>query len=244
VIYRVDPKIFEAFPHFYRGVVFATGVDNSSLSQPVLAALLSKRIKDVEADDSISLDHPRIRAWYDVYRSFQSKSSRKLQPSIASLVRRIKNGGGSTIRFISPLVCLSNIISLSHLVPSGLIDADRSTGDLMLGYAQGSENFVPIGARDPSPPEPDEIIYYDRGSRNVMCRAWNSRAGQATLVLPSTRRIVLDIDGLLTVIPKDEVDAATDQAASLMREYCAGRTEIAFLSRANPTFHARFTERE
>src|SRR5882724_1179137 len=124
MIYRIDPKIFEQFPYFYRGVIIASNVDNTSPNHSPLAELLRDRIREVEADASISIDHPKIRAWSEIYKTFPLRDAAKIRPSIASLVRRIKTGKGNEIPFISPLVCISNFISLKHLVPSGLIDAN------------------------------------------------------------------------------------------------------------------------
>ena len=231
MIYRIDPEILEAFPHFYRGVVVADGIDNSTPSGG-LELLFRRRIEEVREDETISIDHPRIRAWYDIYRSFPLKDARKIHPSIAVLVRRIK--GGKELPFISPLVCISNLISLAYLVPSGLVDPTRVEGDLVLGYAQGTESFTPIGGDEAAPPARGEIIYFDSGSKSVMCRAWNSRGGKATSIQPTTRAAIIDVDGLLTVIPKGELEAALLQAASLLRQYCGASTSIHYLSRKDP----------
>lgn len=68
-------------------------------------------------------------------------------------------------------MCVSNLISLTYLTPGGLVDASKVTGDLVLGYALGSESFVPIRGGESYSPWPGEIIYCDSGSGNVMCRA-------------------------------------------------------------------------
>jgi DNA/RNA-binding domain of Phe-tRNA-synthetase-like protein len=234
MIYRVAPSLLEKFPHFYRGVVVASNIDNTETVHTSLEDLLRQRIQEIEIDGSISIEHPRIKAWHDIYKTFPLKDASKIRPSIAALVRRIRNGKGNEIPFISPLVCISNLISLEYLVPSGLIDAERVKGDLVLGYAQGIERFEPPGSDSIISPEPGEIIYYDSGSKAVMCRAWNSRGGKATYILPTTNIAVIDVDGLLTVIPQEEVEAATSKAASLVREHCGAITSIHFLSRANP----------
>jgi DNA/RNA-binding domain of Phe-tRNA-synthetase-like protein len=238
MIYRIDPDILEAFPDFNRGVVVADGIDNSAPSAE-LELLFKRRIEEVRDDETISIDHPRISAWYDIYRTFPLKDARKIQPSIAVLVRRIK--GGKELPFISPLVCISNLISLTYLVPSGLVDPTTVEGDLVLGYAQGTEHFTPIGGDEVSAPARGEIIYFDSGSKNVMCRAWNSRGGKATSILPTTRAAVIDVDGLLTVIPKEELETATLRAASLLRQHCGARTSIYYLSRKDGRLEFSFS---
>jgi len=236
MIYRVDPKIFEQYPNFFRGVVVASTVDNTASNHSELDQLLRQRIREIELDESISVHHERIEAWSDIYASFPLKDKRKIQPSVGALVQRIKKGKGADIPFISPLVCISNLISLTHIVPSGLIDAESVQGDLVLGYARGDEVFSPIGSNEILSPEPGEIIYYDSGSKNVMCRAWNSRGGKATFILPTTKIAVIDVDGLLTVISRDEIETATNKIAMLVNKYCSGQMRLCFLNQANQAF--------
>jgi DNA/RNA-binding domain of Phe-tRNA-synthetase-like protein len=233
MIYRVDPRIFQQYPDFYRGVAVACNVDNTASANVELEHLLSQRIQAIESDPAVSVEHLRIRGWSEVYRTFAFKEAGKLHPSIWHLVHRIRKKKG--INFISPLVCISNFISLTYLTPSGLVDASKVVGDLVLGYALGSERFVPIGGGHSSCPCPGEIIYCDSGSGNVMCRAWNNRGGMETAVLPTTQKAIIDVDGLLTVIPREQVEVATCQVAELAQRFCGASTSVYFLSAANPT---------
>src|SRR5438067_1255584 len=123
MMYRVAPRIFHEYPSFCRAVVVAADIDNTSPSNAELESALRERVHEIEIDPSIGIDHPRINAWREIYLQFRQKESQKIQPSIGALVRRIKKGKGAGIPFISPLVCISNLISLRHLVPSGLIDS-------------------------------------------------------------------------------------------------------------------------
>jgi DNA/RNA-binding domain of Phe-tRNA-synthetase-like protein len=234
MIYRVEESLFQQFPDFCRAVVVASKVDNRTPSCEPLYQLLLDRALEIEHDESITPDHPRIRAWTEAYRKLMPKD--KHRPSIDALVRRIRKGRAREIPFISPLVCISNLISLRYLTPSGLIDAGRIQGDLVLGYADGTEAFEAIGNDHPTTPDPGEVIYYDSGSKVVMCRAWNSRGGKATFILPSTSTAVLDVDSLAAVLPREELEAAAKAAADLVGRYCGGATTVYFLSKENPSF--------
>jgi tryptophanyl-tRNA synthetase len=233
MLYRVDSRLFDQHPQFFRGVVVATGVDNTAAQNTSLERRLRDRVKEIELDESVTLDIQRIQAWRDIYATFPLKDARRIQPSIAALVRRIK-GGGKAIPFISPLVCISNLVSLLHLVPSGLIDAARTSGDLVLGYADGSEAFQAIGSDELVSPVLGEIIYFDSETHQVMCRAWNSRGGKATLIQPNTTSAIIDIDGLLDVIPQSEIERATNEVASLVEEHCGAKVSVHYLSKDNP----------
>ncbi len=232
--YSVDPDIFAAYPSFCRGVAFVSDVDNSATRNIVLQDLLAQKIGAIRNDNAISLDHPRIRAWADVYRSFNLPDAKKIQPSVANLVRRIKKDMVS-LPFISPLVCISNLASLTSLVPSGLVDRDKIQGDLRLGYAEGNERFQPFGDDRVVSPTKGEIIYYDTASRMVLCRAWNSKGGKATRIDPETRSAVIDIDGLTDVIGTTEISSATTEIARFVTEQCGGKARTFLLHKDNPS---------
>jgi DNA/RNA-binding domain of Phe-tRNA-synthetase-like protein len=231
MIYQIETEIFSSYPFFCRGVVVVSKADNSKTSAPELEALFNSRIETVKNNEEISTEHPRINAWSEIYSHFLIKDARRIRPSVASLVKRIKQG--SNIPFISPLVCISNFISLKHLVPSGLIDLNKVEGNLLLGFADGSEKFQPIGDDKTINPVKDEIIYFDTGNKNVMCRAWNSRGGKSTFILPSTKNAVIDVDGLTNVISESEIIEATKAAAELVSKFCDAEVKTYLLNKDN-----------
>jgi DNA/RNA-binding domain of Phe-tRNA-synthetase-like protein len=236
VIYRVEPKVFELVPDFCRGVVVAHDVANTAPANDALERLLRERIEAIERDTEIGHDHPKIKRWGEVYKTFPiTKDKGRIEPSVAALVRRIKSGKGAAIPFISPLVCISNLTSLTYLVPSGLIDAGKVEGDLVLGAASGEERFEPISGDGVQSPQPGEIIYYDTGTGAVLCRAWNSRGGKAGMIFPTTRKAIIDVDCLLTAMSYDDIESATNGVARLVEQHCGARTTVHFLSKSNPS---------
>ena len=55
-------------------------------------------------------------------------------------------------------------------------------GDLRLGIADGTENYVPLGQPDVlEHPQPGEVIYYDTATKDVFCRAWCWKNGNRRL---------------------------------------------------------------
>ncbi|MBI5950736.1 MAG: hypothetical protein HY865_03685 [Chloroflexi bacterium] len=236
MIYSVEPGIFDRFPDFYRGVVVVFGADNSLKNPSALEDEFRRKIRDVESDPGAGLNHPRIKAWQDIYEKIAGEKSQKLIPSVGALVKRIKQGKGGNIPFISPLVAMSNLVSLTHLVPSGGIDGDKVSGDLVLGFAKGDEHFIQLGHSEPAPINPGEVIYHDSATRNVMCRMWNSKAGRETIISESTTFAVIDVDGWLSVIPREEVQSATEYLAGLVSQYCGGDVKTRYLSREYSEF--------
>jgi DNA/RNA-binding domain of Phe-tRNA-synthetase-like protein len=234
VEYTIRDDVFDLAPDFVRAVVVIRAANN--LDQPEgLIRTLRERIATIAGAGTAAVDE-HIQAWRNAYKAMPGTSKDQVRPSIDNLVRRIHRGGGDRIPFISSLVAISNLVSLSYLAPSGLVDADRVRGDLVLGPATGTESFTPFGRDDAVPVPLGEIIYYDSPAGAVLCRGWNSQGGQATGIRPTTSRAVLDVDGLTSVLPLRRLTEAAEYAAGLARDFCAARTEVAYLSRAQPTF--------
>ena len=88
-----------------------------------------------------------------------------------------------------------NINSIRDVIPVGGDDVMRAGGSLVLGYADGSETFSPLGNPDvKEQPAPGEVIYVVAESKEVMCRRWNWRNGHATRIAENTGVIVMNID--------------------------------------------------
>jgi len=133
--YCITPEVFRMFPDFHRGVVVAVNAKNGPSDPEILSSLreLEEKIKNDHLD--LASD-PRLKIWEDAYVKFGSNPKR-YTPSIIFLVSRIKEG--KSIRSISSIVDLFNIISLRYLVPCGGDDVDTVEGDLTLGIATGKE---------------------------------------------------------------------------------------------------------
>jgi len=231
VNYLIDRAIFTRWPTFVRKVIIGNGVSNPA-SNPDLESEFRSLLTNVAGDADLDVNHPRIAAWQRIYDSFPTNV--RVRPSIHTLVRRAKNLQGKPIPFISTLVCISNLVSLKHLVPSGLVDASKVVGDVALGFAQGGERFGAIGSDEIETAMPGEVIYYATGSHDVLCRAWNSRGGRVAATDQSTRRVIVDVDGILDVVSRDELQQAATWLASLVSRYCGGSVRIFELSSSTP----------
>lgn len=95
---------------------------------------------------------------------------------------------------ILPLVDLYNAISLTYGVPCGGEDIDQIQGDMHLGMAQGGESFYPLGAEEDAPALPGEICYLDQAG--AICRCFNWREAQRTMLQAQTERAVLVIEAI------------------------------------------------
>lgn len=232
----IDPEIFRAFPGYVRHVLIAEGVDNSSGPErhPELERRLREREAAIRADDCLAdlKVHPRLAPWRHAFEAMRVNPN-KCPPSICNLVKRVR--GGTAMPFVNPLVCLFNIVSLGHLLPAGGDDLDKVVGDIRLGYARGSETYVPLGRpEEQEHPAPGEVILTDTGNGDVFCRAWCWKNGHASRIEAHTRRVAINLDALPPIAP-EEAAAAAQELAALLRAACGGTVRIERLDPGRPS---------
>ena len=174
--YSIAAAVLDAFPGYARGVVVARGCRNS-LANADLAALL----RDVEAAvrtdsalDNVAL-HPGIAAWRAAFGRFGATPS-KFPSSVEAIVKRARRG--DALPYVNDLVAVGTYVTLKHLLPTGWHDLDRADGDLVLRFATGDGDFIPLGSTQVERPEAGEVIFAD--ARKVLCRRWTWRQAVPT----------------------------------------------------------------
>ncbi len=227
--YTIEPAVFDRFPDYVRGVVFACDVQNGD-SPPALVAHL--RAAEAEARARLTLDtltaHPRIAAWREAFRTLGYKPG-DFRPSIEALLRRVLRG--QDLPTINALVDIGTVISLRHLLPIGGHAIDVLTQDIALRPATGEEVFIPFGSEELEHPLPGEFIFVEGDV--VLTRRWSWRQAQHTLVTLETRAREFNVDGLPPVT-RGEVEAICREVSELVTCFCNGDTRVALLTRDQP----------
>jgi DNA/RNA-binding domain of Phe-tRNA-synthetase-like protein len=218
----IDQEIFDRFPDFRRGLIIVSDIGNA-LSDDVIKAMLTGEIQQ-KAGVNL-LDHEFVKAWDSVYLKLGSNPN-KFPPSIKSLLKRVAKSGG--FPFINSIVALFNYVSIKYLIPCGGDDVQKIEGNLRLGPSKGNEMFIPLGSEAKETPEAGEVIYFDDKTLNVMCRRWNWRNGDFTKILPTTKRLVINIDGIAPV-PQSVIESARDELAALLVDRCGAKVSTDLL---------------
>jgi DNA/RNA-binding domain of Phe-tRNA-synthetase-like protein len=233
---RIDEALFQAFPGYVRHVVLVEGIDNSRGAEelPELEALLREAEAAARTDASYEdlKTHPRLASWREAFQAFHVNPN-KCPPSIFNLIKRVRSG--ASLPFINPLVCIFNVVSLHHCIPAGGDDLDKVMGDIRLGYAVGTESYVPLGQPDVrETPNRGEVILVDSGNQDVFCRAWCWRNGHPSRIEPSTRRVAINVDALPPV-DLETGRAAAEEVAALVTRFCNGQVQIHRLEAGQPS---------
>ena len=240
MIYRIDPTLFQNYPGYVRGLVIARRVINLEPPIDEVARMLAGAQKTVRerADLEPLAAQPNIAAWREAYRAFGAKPT-DFPSAIESLVKRVRRK--ADLPYINTLAALGNSASLRYLIPIGghALDVLRADDEIVLGYATGQEEFLPLNGGPIEQPVPGEVIFYvespSRTVPQVMTRRWTWRQGDFTKLQRTTTAVVINIDGLPPVT-RDEVDTICVDVATLVGLYCGGASvEIKVLSEENPS---------
>jgi DNA/RNA-binding domain of Phe-tRNA-synthetase-like protein len=176
-----------------------------------------------------------LAVWADAYKQFGINPVRDT-PSISFLVKHIKSG--KSIRSISPVVDLFNTFSLRYRIPCGGDDLDAIGGDdIRLGLANGDEKFSPIFKPEiVESPRPGEVVYFTRRTKRILCRRWNWRNADFSKITPATRNLAVNLDGMIPLISRSELEEATEQLADSLRYHCGGAVFTKILNSYETSF--------
>jgi len=228
----ITDAFWEVFPQAEIAVALAKGIQNTEAhvadARQEINELLQNSNKEATKflTEEVFSENKVISVWRQAYQQFKTKKG--VRCSIEALLKRIEKGTG--VSPINPLVDIYNAVSLTYGLPCGGEDIDTFKGDLLLTKADGGEHFLALGDEDYDNALPGEIIYKDE--EGAVCRCWNWRDGQRTMLTENTVNAFLIIE---SVDPdrKNDLAAAAAALAELTQKYLGGSTEIALLNITN-----------
>ncbi|GED31603.1 B3/B4 domain-containing protein [Brevibacillus centrosporus] len=220
----VEDEFWSLFPHAKIGVVISRGMDNSIRDVELYEKLL--REAETDADQFLQMEefssNPVISVWREAYQKFKTKKGARC--SIEALLKRVKNG--NHIGTINPLVDIYNSISLRYGLPCGGEDLDTFVGDIRLTQANGSEPFIPLGSDENASPYEGEIVYKD--DAGAICRCWNWREAERTMLTENTRNAFLCME-LIDESRSDEFHTAQKELSELVSQHLGGTVRMEVL---------------
>ncbi|BAH42551.1 conserved hypothetical protein [Brevibacillus brevis NBRC 100599] len=220
----VEDDFWSLFPHAKIGIVICQGIDNSSRDVEKYEKLLREAEK--EAHKFLRLEefssNPVISVWREAFQKFKTKKGARC--SIEALLKRVKNG--NPIGTINPLVDIYNSISLRYGFPCGGEDIDTFVGDIRLTQANGNEPFLPLGQDENASPYEGEIVYKD--DEGAICRCWNWREAQRTMLTENTKNAFLCME-LVDETRIDEFHMALKELSDLVPLHLGGMVKMEVL---------------
>ncbi|QCR32526.1 B3/4 domain-containing protein [Lysinibacillus sp. SGAir0095] len=224
----IEDDFWSLFPQAKIGIVICQGIDNSIKNVEMYDQLLREAEK--EAHQFLSLDefslNPVISVWREAFQKFKTKKGARC--SIEALLKRVKNS--NEIGTINPLVDIYNSISLRFGLPCGGEDIDTFVGDIRLTQANGKEGFIPLGSVENATPYEGEIVYKD--DEGAICRCWNWREAQRTMLTEQTKNAFLCIESI-DETRSDEFYTALKVLSELVSHHLGGSVKVEVLDLNN-----------
>ena len=216
--YRIAPSIFEAHPHYCRGVLVVRDASNGP-SSSALVALLRQEESDlrVRLSGMSVQEFPAIHAWRDAFRAFGAKPSEH-RSSIEAMARRVIKP--DQLPSINALVDIGNLVSLRHLLPAGVHPLPLSSALIELRHAKAGDSFLPADGSAAEVPSPAEIVFCQ--GQDVLTRRWTWRQAAGTQTLASTSSVYFNVDGLAP-ISAQTVQQAMSEIQDLVVQETGGR---------------------
>jgi len=224
---KISKKILEKYPELNIGVVIAKNLDNSKYNEEI-----SQMIREIEKKTREEIDPekvkeiPIIAKWREIYKSFGAKPG-EYRNSVEALIKRVLK---TELYKINALVDIYNYISIKHIMTVGGEDIEGIEGDLILDFAKGDEDFIPLGEQENKSPWKGEVVYKD--DKGIICRCWNWREGDRTKLTKNTKNAIIVIENLLPE-NNEKLKKALKELKGLLGKYCNADCEIKILNKEN-----------
>jgi len=191
-----ESSFWDLFPQCEIGVLVVENIQNDHTLSDTSLKKISRLLEDAGHDATKFLVEPVlsqnqvVSVWREAFMKFKTKKGAR--SSIEALLKRIEKGIG--VGTINPLVDLYNALSLTFGLPCGMEDLDHIIGDLRLTITSGGDDFLALGDETSDPTLPGELCYLDE--MGGVCRCWNWRDGQRTMLTDQTKRAILVIESV------------------------------------------------
>ena len=228
-----DKSFWELFPDAEIGVVVLNGIDNTDAVYAAHETIIDELAAANEAavkwiPQSPLSKNPVVAVWRDAFKLFKKKKGNRA--SIEALLARVDKG--NYVGRINPLVDIYNAASLSYALPVGGENLDSFVGDLRLTITEGGDEFFALGDEENNPTLPGELCYLD--DAGAVCRCWNWRDGQRTMLTEETKNAFLIIESVDTSRHEDLLKIM-DRIKEKAAEYLGGTVYVSdVITKDNP----------
>ncbi len=230
MFFHVDKKIANIGDGVYTGVVVAYGLDNNTVCLRS-AELLKNEVKNVY--ESLKERDVKSIDALNVYRNAMEEmgiNSSKFPCSIEAILTRIFKKG--EFPSMTPVIDLSNYISIKYKVPVGVHDIDSLSGDLCVRLATLNDCESTENKDERDKLVEGEPVYVSGTS--VRTRRWLWRQTQSGRINEKSTNFIFLIDGFNS--NKEDIDAACNELVALLKSIFNVDSEVGKVSSEETEF--------
>ena len=231
--FRYSTEIINRFPTIWGGIIYATGLTNTSTPPGLLEAFeaeqetVRQRLGVTPPSEIASL-----AAWRSTFSGFGVKPT-QYRNAAEALLRRLSKQG--TVPSINTLVDIANLVSLRYQLPVAVFDQNAVAGTTTVRFASGDERFTDLGSDSISNPEPGEVVFVDDDGV-VSARRWCWRQSTQSAAGSSTTDALMTVEGHHSDAQADIARATHDLVGFLSQYQSQADFTSATLSPDSPKF--------
>jgi DNA/RNA-binding domain of Phe-tRNA-synthetase-like protein len=223
--FQYAPKIMETFPSLIGGVIIAENIQPISDKDGLFDAYRQQQQATIARIGDTPLSQiPSLSAWRAAFRKFDIDPT-KYRSAAESLLRRLTKKGD--IPSINTLVDIGNLVSVRYAMPVAVFDTRFIDTPLTVHFADGTEEFTPLGRKEIEHPQEGEVIFSDE-SKQVSARRWCWRQSDQSAAQAGTTDAIITVEAHHTGANAD-IQKALDDLAQLLKTYCDADCSISVL---------------
>jgi DNA/RNA-binding domain of Phe-tRNA-synthetase-like protein len=229
-IFRYHPEVMSRYPNLRAGVILAQGVANQPTPTGLRQEFLSEQRAALARIGETPLSEiETLAAWRAAFRDFGVNPT-KYRSAAEALLRRLTKKGD--VPCINILVDICNLVSIRYALPSAAFDTRAMSSGITVRFAEGTENFTPLGESQVEHPEAGEVIFTDQGGL-VSARRWCWRQSDESAASPETRQTIVIVEAQHSG-NSETIRAARDDLLALLQRYAGGSFTSALLGPEQP----------
>lgn len=232
--FQYHPELVARFPQLCGGVILARGMRGGPTPDALKDAYRDEQRAVLARIGGTPLSElPSLAAWRSAFRAFGVEPT-QYRSAAEALLRRLTKKGD--IPGINRLVDIGNLVSIRHALPVAVLDARLLAGAVTVHFADGSEQFLPLGAADPEHPDPGEVIFSDPTGR-VVARRWCWRQSDDSAARESTTEAIITVEAHHEQ-GRTDIESALHDLLGLLRQHVGGEFAAGVVGPGQPRFPA------
>jgi DNA/RNA-binding domain of Phe-tRNA-synthetase-like protein len=228
--FKYHSDIISGYPNIIGGVILARGMQNGVPSESLSETYITEQQATLtRIGDTPLSELETLAAWRSAFRDFGVNPTKYRSASEALLRRLTKKGD---IPSINAVVDICNLVSIRYGLPVAAFDARHLTGPITVQFAQGTENFKPLFAKEYEHPEAGEVIFADDAGL-VVARRWCWRQSDESATRPDTTDAVFTVEAQHPN-GQSQIEAALVDLKGLLQDHVGGELQTGIVRAGNP----------